>query len=669
MCSVYNSSFTSKNDVISNPNLIEIKFLSEFVKLADNSFRDGNQSLDKNRIRAEHILNAIPKYESLLSDVNHFISKLKLTLKLPSYEFWGGGQVIQPMSFLGENPIHNLHRISQLSPNLQIKSLFRGRQAYGFSPVSESIIQEAIKLSYKNGVKSLRIFDMMNDLDNLKFADSAAKLEAAKYDNITVIGSIAYTRPLNNGNMFQTISELVDHALIRISHGVDCIEIKDYAGNLFSIKDAKEIARQYSWPEEKWKNISASHVVSELRQGLNNNGHDDIPVHLHSHGNKAEALSEAIDAGAEIVDVGIGLLSANYTDINGKIVKNEMAFTNIRDLLFFRMLHKYNINIYEEPYSKNRVISTILKHIKQIETCIINSVGDVIDDRRQQLAIIDGLDPSLIKHHPMASGAISAMRGLINLHWTKFNIEHGGKLGLKLNTINKLKKLNIIDQHVNNPEDFNQDDHFKLAMHISVLLWEKAGGYPTVTPGAKILAEQAAGVSVIQMLNGQALDSILTKDYKDIILGRYGKNHGLSKQLGDTKLFIETLKHNIEEGGVGIERFNESLVVNLEDAKQLIDRLTKRYRFKYNTYGLPTYNDAIILAALTFKNHENTIIEPLLLKLNYNIISGSIEPTDADKKRIKFSKSLKLYAKLGINYPAPSDYEKSSWKEQMLLLN
>ena len=63
----------------------------------------------------------------------------------------------------------------QIAPKLIKQDLCRGRQCYGFEPVSKEVQYAAIERAYELGIRSHRIFDMMNDITNLEDAIEAAK--------------------------------------------------------------------------------------------------------------------------------------------------------------------------------------------------------------------------------------------------------------------------------------------------------------------------------------------------------------------------------------------------------------------------------------------------------------------------------------------------------------
>src|SRR5579872_2870928 len=139
------------------------KALGEVLsRLRDTSMRDGTQSRDANEWRLADLLPVAKELNQL--DVVAFRETGK---HLAPVEAFGGGSVLQPAQFSGEEPFDKLRKLHEAAPDLELQSLYRGRQAYGRLPISDEIQNLAVRESAANGLKVIRIFDMMNDIDNM----------------------------------------------------------------------------------------------------------------------------------------------------------------------------------------------------------------------------------------------------------------------------------------------------------------------------------------------------------------------------------------------------------------------------------------------------------------------------------------------------------------------
>ena len=196
-----------------------------FSHLRDLSVRDGIQSWDANKWPIDDILPVLQQINELA-----VVLKRECGIKLPPVEAWGGGQFAQPALFLGEDPFHNLEKLHAAAPYLELQCLYRGRQGFGFTPVSEEIQTEAIKTAANKGVKVFRIFDMMNDLKNLEHGYNAVNAYKKEHPGTGVVleGAVAYiSEPENGKGRAWTLEEYANFAVKLAKKGANEIAIKE----------------------------------------------------------------------------------------------------------------------------------------------------------------------------------------------------------------------------------------------------------------------------------------------------------------------------------------------------------------------------------------------------------------------------------------------------------
>ena len=193
-----------------------------------------------------------------------------------SLECWGGATFDVCLRFLGEDPWERLRKIRAAAPNTKLQMLLRGQNILGYKHYSDDIVRRFVKASVRNGIDIIRIFDALNDVDNLKVATQAAVEEGA-----IVSGAISYTT-----SPVHTLDAYVKLAKEMQAMGVSTIAIKDMAG-IMSPAEAYDL-------------------VSALKDAI------DLPIVVHTHCTTGMAYMtylKAVEAGADVIDTAISPFS------------------------------------------------------------------------------------------------------------------------------------------------------------------------------------------------------------------------------------------------------------------------------------------------------------------------------------------------------------------------
>jgi pyruvate carboxylase len=144
------------------------------------------------------------------------------------------------------------------------------------------VVARFIELAAHNGIDVFRIFDCLNQVDNLRPSIDKV-IECGKIAE----GAVCYTGDITDGKRSKfTLPYYVARARQIEAAGAHILAIKDMAGLL--------------------KPDAARLLVSELKNALS------IPVHLHTHdtaGNAVATLLEAARAGVDIVDGALSSMS------------------------------------------------------------------------------------------------------------------------------------------------------------------------------------------------------------------------------------------------------------------------------------------------------------------------------------------------------------------------
>ncbi len=232
------------------------------VMITETILRDAHQSQAATRMRVEDMLPAC----EVLDKAGFY-----------SLECWGGATFDSCLRFLNEDPWERLRKLKAALPNTKLQMLFRGQNILGYRHYADDVVDEFVRLSIKNGIDVIRIFDALNDPRNLEACIKATK----KYGGICEV-ALSYTiSPVHTEEYF------VNLALKLEKMGADNICIKDMA-NLLLPYDA------YS-------------LVKKLKAALR----PTTLVHLHTHnttGTGDMVNLKAIEAGCDIVDCALSPL-------------------------------------------------------------------------------------------------------------------------------------------------------------------------------------------------------------------------------------------------------------------------------------------------------------------------------------------------------------------------
>ena len=84
-------------------------------------------------------------------------------------EVWGGAVPDSVMRYLNESPWDRLRSASAAMKGKSLLSaLSRGRNLFGYVPYPNSVLEGFYKEAIKNGLNVMRIFDALNDINNVK---------------------------------------------------------------------------------------------------------------------------------------------------------------------------------------------------------------------------------------------------------------------------------------------------------------------------------------------------------------------------------------------------------------------------------------------------------------------------------------------------------------------
>ncbi|AYF99225.1 pyruvate carboxylase [Protaetiibacter intestinalis] len=233
------------------------------LAVTDTTFRDAHQSLLATRVRTKDLVAVMPYLA-------------RLTPGLLSVEAWGGATYDVALRFLGEDPWERLGAMREALPNIAIQMLLRGRNTVGYTPYPTQVTEAFVQEAAATGVDVFRIFDALNDVDQMRPA-----IDAVLATNTTVAEvALCYTADLlDPAEQLYTLDYYLRLAEQIVDAGAHILAIKDMAGLL--------------------RAGAAEKLVAALRENFG------LPVHVHTHdtaGGQLATLLAASRAGADAVD-------------------------------------------------------------------------------------------------------------------------------------------------------------------------------------------------------------------------------------------------------------------------------------------------------------------------------------------------------------------------------
>ncbi len=230
------------------------------IKIQDNTFRDGHQSLLATRMRTEDMLPIAER----MDDVGFW-----------AMEVWGGATFDTMHRFLGEDPFDRLKTLKKHIKKTPFSMLLRGQNLVGYKNYADDVARLFVDKSCEAGMDVFRVFDALNDFRNFETVVERIKANKKHFQ-----GTICYslTERRMGGEVFN-IDYYLKKARELQTMGADTLCLKDMAGIMSPFDIAK--------------------LVTGLKKIIT------IPIHLHTHytsGMASMVYLEAIKAGVDIID-------------------------------------------------------------------------------------------------------------------------------------------------------------------------------------------------------------------------------------------------------------------------------------------------------------------------------------------------------------------------------
>jgi len=230
------------------------------LKIQDNTFRDGHQSLLATRMRTEDMLP---------------IAEKMYQIGFWAMEVWGGATFDTMHRFLGEDPFDRIKTLKKYIKKTPFTMLLRGQNLVGYRNYADDVARLFVDKTAEAGMDIFRVFDALNDFRNFETAVERIKANGKHFQ-----GTICYslTERRMGGEVFN-LEYYVSKAK----------EIQAMGADSLCLKDMAEIMAPFD----------IASLMTELKKVIT------IPIHIHTHytsGMASMVYLEATNAGVDVVD-------------------------------------------------------------------------------------------------------------------------------------------------------------------------------------------------------------------------------------------------------------------------------------------------------------------------------------------------------------------------------
>ena len=405
-------------------------------------------------------------------------------------EVWGGAVPDSVMRYLNENPWDRLEKIKAVIGDVsKLTALSRGRNLFGYAPYTDEIIEGFCKNAIESGLGIMRIFDALNDVNNVKstikyvkkyggIADCAVCYTIdPKYPKLSLMDKLKGKK--NPAPVF-TNEYFLNKAKEMEALGADMITIKDMSGLINPARIAE--------------------LMPLFKSNLK------IPVDFHTHctpGYGLGAVLSAIVHGVDIVDTNIWNFAGGP------------AAPAIELIYIFCKKLGIELDVNMEAVAKiNKELYTIRKELEAFDA--VKQFPDPFNP------LTDTLPANIDKFFDNAIAAAKsnneeALLEACHAIEAYFNFPKPNELvkkaevpgGMYTNMVAQLKQLNSMDI---------LEDAMKLIPTVRLA----AGLPPLVTPTSQIVGAQAVNCA-LDIKNHKPMYSNVSNQFVALVKGEYGK--------------------------------------------------------------------------------------------------------------------------------------------------
>lgn len=462
--------------------------MKQKLLIRDLTLRDGQQSAFATRMNQSQVDRVLPYYK----DANFY-----------AMEVWGGAVPDSVMRYLGENPWDRLEKIKASVGNTsKLTALSRGRNLYGYAPYPDEIIDGFFRNAVASGLDVMRIFDALNDVNNVKssvksikkyggMADCAVcytvdpKYDDEPKDNTSKGGffSSLFGKKENESPKHEPVftdAYFLNKANEMLALGADMITIKDMSGLIPPARVAT--------------------LVPLFKKNLN------VPIDFHTHctpGFGLGAVLTAIYHGVDIVDTNIWNFAGGPAAPAIELIYIFCKKLDVEMDVNMEAVAKINKELLEirKELDAFDAVKQFPKPFNPLTDTLPAEIDREFDNAIE--AVRQNDETALLK----ACHTIEAYFNFPKPNELVKNAEIPG--GMYTNMVAQLKQFNSLDL---------LEDAMKLIPSVRL----DAGLPPLVTPTSQIVGAQAV-VSALNLKNGRPKYANPSNQFIALVKGEYGK--------------------------------------------------------------------------------------------------------------------------------------------------
>ncbi len=243
----------------------------KYIDIMDTTFRDGFQSVFGGRVLMEDFFPAVEAAKE--AGLSHF-------------EFGGGARFQSLFFYLNENAFEMMDRFREIvGKEANLQTLARGVNTVMLDTGSSELIDLHAKMFAKHGTTTIRNFDALNDVENLKYSAESIKRHGLKHEVVVTMMDLP---PGCEGAHDAAFYERILREILDQGIPFDSIAFKDASGT--------------SNPHKVYETIKmARKLVGE-----------DVHIRLHTHetaGVSVACYLAALDAGVDGIDLAAAPVS------------------------------------------------------------------------------------------------------------------------------------------------------------------------------------------------------------------------------------------------------------------------------------------------------------------------------------------------------------------------
>ena len=441
--------------------------------IRDLTLRDGQQSLFATRMSQQQIDRVLPFYKDA---------------RFYAMEVWGGAVPDSIMRYLNENPWTRLKTISEGVEGVSLlTALSRGRNLFGYAPYPDEVIDGFCKDSIASGLNVMRIFDALNDIDNVKSTIKSVK----KYGGIADC-AVCYTVDPHFSAKERTMAMLKGHPLPK------AVFTDEYFIN--KVKQLEQLGADMITLKDMAGLVTPSRAGKLIRAMKENTR---IPIDFHTHCTPGYGLASvfmAIINGADIVDTNIWYFSGGPAAPAIELVDLFCRKAGIEMDVDMKSVRKINEKLYDIR-KELAPFDAVPQMQKPFDYDNVPAEIDKLMDQALEAAKKDKDEELLDICHK-----IEDYYGFPKPNEIVRNAEIPG--GMYSNMLAQLKAVN---------SEEILDEAMKLIPHVRL----DAGLPPLVTPTSQIVGAQAVSCA-LSLHKGKEMYSVVSKNFEDLVKGQYG---------------------------------------------------------------------------------------------------------------------------------------------------